>query len=337
MTAPEKTATEPTVIASRRGRVGHILLNRPRALNAIDLPMVAAVHAALDDWRDDPHVHAVVIEGAGGRAFCAGGDIRWVRDRSLAGDHASVEAFFVAEYALNLAIAHYPKPYIALIDGVCMGGGIGLSVHGTMRVVTDAAMLAMPETGIGLFPDIGASFFLPRLRAEYGMYLALTGARVHGADAVHLGLATHYVSRDRLATLADGIAEHGIAALADTAEVPPPGTMLQLADTVRCFGGASVDRILADLEAAGAHETLAVLRAMSPSSVLWSFELLRRGADRTLEQCQAAELALTRHTTRHPDFIEGVRAMVVDKDRTPRWTPARIEDVDPAAIGALFA
>lgn len=331
------TSPEPTVIARRQGRIGRITLNRPKALNAIDLAMVQAVQAALDDWRDDPAVHAVVIEGAGGRAFSAGGDIRWVRDRSIAGDTAAIETFFVAEYALNLAIARYPKPYVALIDGVCMGGGIGLSVHGAIRVVTDAALLAMPETGIGFFPDIGASFFLPRLRPHFGMYLALTGARVGGPDAAYLGLATHYVARDRLATLADEIAEDGVAVLAGAALTPPPGPLAELAAGMSVFGAGSLAEVFAGLEHDdGGRRTLDVLRAVSPSALAWSFELVRRGAGRTLEQCLAAELALTRHATRHPDFLEGVRAMVVDKDRTPRWSPARIEDVDPAGLAALF-
>jgi len=302
--------------------------------------MVGAIRQALNAWQDDPAIHAVVIEGAGGRAFCAGGDIRQVRDASLAGRHTEIEAFFVDEYAVNLQIARYPKPYIALIDGVCMGGGIGLSVHGSTRVVTDAAMLAMPETGIGLFPDVGASYLLPRLRPGFGMYLALTGARIHGPDAAYLGLATHYVSRERIAVLADEIAEDGIAALAGAALPLPPSPLAALAQDVRCFDAPDVPAILRALEAMDtgwSRDTLATLRAMSPSSVLWSFELVRRGAGRTLPECLAAELALTRHATRHPDFIEGVRAMVVDKDRTPRWSPARIEDVDQASTSALFA
>jgi len=327
--------SEPTVITRRQGRIGRITINRPKALNALDHGMIQTIHAALDEWRDIPAIHSVVIEGTGGQAFCAGGDIRWIRDMVLAGRHADVEAFFADEYALNLAIARYPKPYIALIDGVCMGGGIGLSVHGSIRVVTDTALLAMPETGIGFFPDVGASFFLPRLRPGFGMYLALTGARVRGADAAYVGLATHYVPRDRIGTLADEIAEDGIAVLAAGMILPVAGKMLGLTEPVRCFDADSLIGIMAGLTALDstwAQETLATLRAMSPSSTLRSFELIRRGATRTLEQCQAAELAMTRHATRHPDFLEGVRAMVVDKDRMPRWSPARIEDIDTTEI-----
>ena len=325
--------TEPTVVAARQGRIGRITLNRPRALNALDPAMIGSIADALDGWREDPAVHAVVIEGAGGRAFCAGGDVRALRTASLAGDATTIERFFTEEYALNLAIARYPKPYVSLIDGICMGGGIGLSVHGTVRVATEASMFAMPETAIALFPDVGATYALPRLRGDYGMYMALTGARATGADAVWLGLATHYVPQAAVADLADSIAEHGISAIAGAAVPPPPAPMATL--DVSAFAGETVPAILATLEAdpsPWAADALATLRHVSPSSLLWTFEIVRRGASRTLEQCLQAELALTRHATRHPDFAEGVRAMVVDKDRQPRWQPA-----DPAAIAALFA
>lgn len=302
--------------------------------------MIRAVAAALDAWRDDPAVHAVVIEGAGGRAFCAGGDIRAIRALATEGHHDEVERFFAEEYALNQAIASYPKPYVALVDGICMGGGIGVSVHGAVRVATEAAVFAMPETGIGLFPDIGATYVLPRLRGAFGTWMALTGARVEGADAAYLGLATHFATRERIATLADELAEDGPAVLAGAAVPPPPGALAPLAGQIgRCFGAGSVAEIIGRLEAEGtdwSRETLATLRGLSPSSILWTFRIVRDGAGRTLPQCLAAELALTRHVTRHPDFREGVRAMVVDKDRTPRWSPPRIEDVDQAAIAAMF-
>src|ERR1700744_1717593 len=186
---------EETVITRRDGRVGRILLNRPRALNALDLNMIRACAAILETWANDPHVDAVVIEGAGDRAFCAGGDIRALRDGQLSGDRGSVDQFFREEYALNLPIATYPKPYIALIDGICMGGGIGVSVHAPYRVATEHAVFAMPETAIGFFPDIGATFFLPRLPGQLGTYLGLSGTRVQGADSVHAGLATPFTPR----------------------------------------------------------------------------------------------------------------------------------------------
>src|SRR5580658_2802668 len=210
------------IITTRDGRVGRILLNRPRVLNTLTLDMVRVFTRALHDFAADPHVHAVVVEGAGDRAFCAGGDIRALRDGQLSGDRTGVEAFFREEYDLNLLISAYPKPYIALIDGICMGGGIGVSVHGPYRVATEHAMFAMPETAIGFFPDIGGTFFLPRLPGQLGIYLGLTGLRTTGADAVHAGFATHYTTRANLPALSAALAEIGVAALARFPEPLPP-------------------------------------------------------------------------------------------------------------------
>ena len=331
---------EQTVIARRDGRVGRIVLNRPQALNALDLAMIRACTRALTEWRDDPHVHGVVIEGAGDRAFCAGGDVRALRQYELDGEHHNAETFFREEYELNLMIATYPKPYVALIDGICMGGGIGLSVHAPYRVATEHAAFAMPETAIGFFPDIGATFFLPRLPGEIGTYLGLTGLRMQGADAVHAGLATHFTPRAELPALSHALAEYGPAALGcHAAPLPAFSLASQRAAIDRCFGADSMREIVQRLEASGdewAARTLAALRAVSPSALCWTLEALRRGANLTLPQCQSAELALTRTTMRHPDFAEGVRAMVVDKDRKPRWQPARIEEVDPAETATMF-
>ena len=331
---------EQTVIARRDGRVGRIVLNRPQALNALDLAMIRACTRALEQWRDDPHVHGVVIEGAGDRAFCAGGDVRALRQYELDGEHHKAETFFREEYVLNLMIATYPKPYIALIDGICMGGGIGLSVHAPYRVATERAAFAMPETAIGFFPDIGATYFLPRLPGQVGTYLGLTGLRMQGADAVHAGLATHFVPRADLPALSRALADDGPAALgAHAAPLPAFSLAARRAAIDHCFGADGMAENVRRLEAIGdewATQTLAALRTVSPSALCWTLEALRRGADLTLPQCQTAELALTRTTMRHPDFAEGVRAMVVDKDRKPRWQSARIEDVDPAVITAMF-
>jgi len=333
-------ALQQTIVATRRGRIGHLLLNRPKTLNALDIGMLRGLAAALGDWRDDPPVHAVVIEGAGGRAFCAGGDIREARAAAVTGRNDELAVFFAEEYALNQSIADYPKPYIALIDGICMGAGVGVSVHGSARVVTETALFAMPETAIALFPDIGASYILPRLRGSLGMYLALTGARLHGADAVFAGLGTHYVSRDTLSGLAAALAADGPAVLAGWAALPPSAPIAANMDVVnRCFDAPSVAAVIERLEAessAFARGTLQAIRAASPSAVLWTFEIVRAGAGRTLPQCLAAELALTAHVTRHPDFAEGVRAMVIDKDRAPKWAPATLEAVNPADIAAMF-
>ena len=216
---------EPSVITRHDGRVGRITLNRPKALNALNLPMIRAITQALAAWRDDPHIHAVVIEGTGDRAFCAGGDIRALRQHQLDGNRPWVDAFFIEEYALNKMIAAYPKPYIALIDGICMGGGIGVSIYGAYRVASEHAMFAMPETAIGFFPDIGATFFLPRLPGQLGTYLGLSGARIHGADAVHAGFATQFTPRAEMAQLSKALAHDGVAALAHHAVQLPAFTL----------------------------------------------------------------------------------------------------------------
>lgn len=317
------TDTEATLRAERRGRVGRIIMNRPRALNALDHDMILAMHRALDAWRDDPHVHAITIEGCGGRAFCAGGDIREGRRMAMEGNAAAIETFFRDEYALNEAIATCPKPFVALVDGICMGGGLGVSIHGAYRVATEHAVFAMPETAIGLFPDIGASFFLPRLPGAIGMWMGLTGARITGAEAVHAGIATHFVPHERLGALADALAADGAGVLGAFAAPLPPSELPGLRPAIdRCFGGGSLDDIRAALTAADsawARDQLATLDAMSPSSLRWTFALLHAGAGRTLRAALDAELVLTRSVMFHPDFVEGVRAMVVDKDRKPRW------------------
>lgn len=329
----------PPLIVRRQGRIGRLTINRPVALNALDHAMVRTFHGALESWRRDPAVEAVVVEGAGGRAFCAGGDIRWIREMVLTGRYEDVEAFFVDEYALNAMIAEYPKPYVALIDGVCMGGGMGLAIHGSHRVATDVTMMAMPEASIGFFPDVGASFFLPRLRPGYGMFLALTGARVSGVEAAGQGLATHYAARDRFAILVDEITHDGIDALASLAMPPSPKPDIGRDELIACFTADTVFGILDRLEALGgaaAREALTAIRSASPTSLLSTFELMRLGTDRTLAQCQTIELALARRAVRHPDFAEGVRAMVIDKDRKPNWSPARIEDVALDSLQAMF-
>jgi enoyl-CoA hydratase len=332
--------TDEAVITARAGRSGRILLNRPKILNALDLAMIRAVRGALAAWRDDPQVHAVVIDSASDRAFCAGGDIRAVRAHALAGETRDVERFFADEYAMNAEIAAYPKPYVALIDGICMGGGIGLSVHGRVRVATEQATFAMPETAIGFFPDIGATYALPRLPGALGFYLGLTGERMLGADAVHAGLATHFVPRERLSALRDALPRDGAAAIAPAAAALPPFSLAPHRAAIdRCFSVDSVPAILDRLateDTDWARGVLATLARMSPSSLCWSFAALRRGAGLELGRALAAELRLTRHVTQHADFAEGVRAMVVDKDRAPRWSVSSIAQVDARAIAAML-
>lgn len=333
---------QPALVARREGIAGTLLMNRPKALNALTLEMIRDFAQAIDAWKDDAAVQLVVLEGAGGRAFCAGGDVRAVREAAIAGDAAAVEAFFAEEYAVNTGIATFPKPWVSLIDGVCMGGGIGVAVHNGPRVVTEHVLVAMPETAIALFPDVGTSYVLPRLPGAIGTWLALTGARLNGADSVHAGLATHFVPRAKLADLRAALLAEGAAAVDRFAEAPAEASFAPHREAIdRCFSRDSVAAILAALDAEGsewAASQAKVLRRMSPTSLCVSLELLRRGAQQDLAGCLATELALTRVVVnQHPDFREGVRSVLVDKDGAPSWQPATIAEVDPKAIEAMFA
>ncbi len=334
--------SEQNLIMAREGAAGTLLMNRPKALNALDLPMIQAFQAAIDAWKGDAAVKLVVLEGAGGRAFCAGGDVRAVRDAAIAGDRAPVSAFFTEEYAVNEGIAAFGKPWVSLIDGVCMGGGIGLAIHNGPRVVTENALLAMPETAIALFPDVGTSHVLPKLPGQLGIWLALTGARLRGADALHAGLATHHVPAGSLPALRAALVQSGDAAVVERfAATPPPASFDAHRATIeRCFAQPTVLAIIAALEEEGgewALQQVAILRRMSPTSLCVSLELLRRGAGMTLRECLDAELVLTGSVVHdHPDFREGVRSVLVDKGSTPAWTPSALEAVDPAAIAGMF-
>ena len=335
--------SEPSLILAREGHAGTILMNRPKALNALDIAMIRDFAHAIGQWRHDGAVKLVVLEGAGGRAFCAGGDVRAVRAAAVAGDRAPVEAFFTEEYAVNEGIARFGKPWVSLIDGICMGGGIGLAIHNGPRVVSEHALLAMPETAIALFPDVGTSYILPRLPGAIGNWLALTGARLTGADSVHAGLATHFVPRARMAELRAALVETGDAAVVERfAEAPPEASFAPHRAAIdRCFSQPSVLDIIGALQREGtewAAEQAKILRRMSPTSLCVSLELLKRGAALDLRGCLDEELKLTRVVVHeHPDFREGVRSVLVDKDGSPNWTPATLEAVDHAAIKAMFA
>ena len=334
--------SESTLVMAREGRAGTLLMNRPKALNALDLDMIRGFQAALDAWAADPAVALVVLEGAGGKAFCAGGDVRAVREAAIAGDRAPVRAFFAEEYAVNQGIADFPKPWVSLIDGVCMGGGIGLAIHNGPRVVTEHALLAMPETAIALFPDVGTSYVLPRLPGAIGTWLALTGARMRGADNVHCGFATHSVPREHLPALRAALVESGDAGVVERFAAPLPEASFapHRGAIDRCFGQPTVLGIVHALEADGSEwalAQLAILRRMSPTSLCVSLELLRRARALDLAGALAEELHLTEGVVHdHPDFREGVRSVLVDKDGAPAWTPRTLEAVDPAAVQALF-
>ena len=314
---------------SARGRLGELVLDRPAALNALTLPMIRALHEGLDACVANEGVRAVLLRAAGDGVFCAGGDVRRVRDLVVRGDHAAVHDFFATEYALIAAIAACPKPYVALIDGLCLGGGLGLSVHGRYRVVTERARLAMPETGIGFFPDVGGSHFLPRLPGATGRWLGLTGARISGGDAVTAGLATHFVPASRLPALLVAL-RTGTAAIRDLldefAEPAPAGPFEPIRGEIDAlFGAGGLDDIV--VAARGTHTPFArdvstTLDRLSPHSLVVTDRLLAAGRTASLQTCLATELATADEITRHPDFAEGIRAVLVDKDGAPRWQAA---------------
>jgi len=333
----------------RQGAVGLVTLNRPKALNALTLPMIRAYDPQLIEWATDPQVGAVVMQGAGDRAFCAGGDIRAIYDAGRGSDAAIHRDFFREEYILNRRIHRLAKPHVALLDGITMGGGVGLSVHGSHRVATERTLFAMPETGIGLFPDVGGSYFLPRCPGEIGMYLALTGHRLKAADMVYAGIATHHVPSARLAELKAALAScdpaagrAGVdAALAAVAADPGEPALAQRRATIdRCFAQPAVEGIieaLAGEPTEWAEATRATLLKMSPTSLKVTYRQIRLGGTLDFEACMIMEYRMIQRFMQGHDFFEGVRAALVDKDQKPRWQPASLAEVGAADVDAYFA
>lgn len=331
---------DQAILAWREGRAGRIRLNRPKTLHALDLTMVNLIREAVADFKADPLVHVILVD-APERGFCAGGDVKAARAAVLSGLADGVNAFFEAEYAMNQEISDCPKPFISMIDGVCMGGGIGLSVHGSHRIASERAMFAMPETAIALFPDVGTSFILPRLPGALGMYLGLTGARLQGADGVHAGFATHFIHSAQMESLTNAITADGASVIAEFVAPLPPFSLATHRGVIdHAFSAESVTGIISRLVADDsefARHTMLHLRAHSPLSIHWSFEIIQAGAERTLPQALIAELALVRKVALHPEFLEGVRAVLVDKDRAPKWHPRHLEDVDTSQITEMFS
>jgi enoyl-CoA hydratase len=347
----------PEVVTEVRGRLACITLNRPRALNALSLPMIRALAAALLAWRDDPAIEAVAIRGMGKEgpfgAFCAGGDIRFFHQAVLRGD-AELEDFFTEEYALNHLIHHYPKPYIAFMDGVVMGGGMGISQGAKLRIVTPRTKMAMPETNIGLFPDVGGGWFLGQKPGHGGEWLALTSEVVGAGDALALQLADACFDATRLGEAWDALATQNgydarsLLAWQQAYLTPAPAATLPLDAIERCFARDSVLAIVHALEReAGewAASTLQALRTHSPLMLEVTLEQIRRGASMSLADELRMERDMVRHcfNTRHldrfmaaTDTMEGIRALVVDKDRQPKWNPARLEDVTPEMVAGFF-
>lgn len=337
--------SEPEIICERRGAAGIVTLNRPQALNAITHGMVRELARALDVWEADPVITRIVLQGAGGKAFSAGGDIRALYEAGKAGRHDEALAFWRDEYHLNIRIKRYSKPYVSLIDGIVMGGGVGVSLHGAYRVAGDRYRFAMPEVAIGFFPDVGATYALPRLPGAAGMYLALTGARVGPEDAATFGLATHVVSSEAYGDLLDRLVggEDVDAALAAASRPAAPGPIASEQAVIdACFSAESVVAILARLDAAAAsgsafaHATAADMRTKAPSSMAIAFEQVRRGRNLSFEEAMATEFRIVSRVVREPDFYEGVRAAIINKDGAPRWRHGGIEEVEPVWVASHF-
>ena len=327
------------VIVERRGSAGWLILNRPQALNALNLEMVDEISAALDQFERDARVERVVVSGAGERAFCAGGDIRWLYERGRAGDYAVQSAFFRAEYMLNARIKRFPKPYVSLIDGIVMGGGVGVSLHGAHRVVSEKAAFAMPEVGIGFFPDVGATFALPSLPHRFGVAFAATGLRAKAADMAALGLATAYVESRRLAALSEALQSPGDtgALIGEFACAPPPSPLLAEAAKVEtAFAQADAASIAATLTADGsdfARALVEMMAAKSPTSIAIALRQMQIGESLSFEAAMQVEFRIVTRICRAHDFYEGVRAAIVDKDNRPHWRPAP----GPTEVDAYFA
>jgi enoyl-CoA hydratase len=330
----------------RRGAAGIVTLNRPQALNAVTHEMVRALRTTLDGWAGDPAVTRVVIMAAGGRAFSAGGDIRALTDLGKAGKVDEAVQFWRDEYPLNDCIKNYRKPYVALIDGIVMGGGVGISIHGSHRVAGDKFAFAMPEVGIGFFPDVGATWFLPRMPGELGTYCALTGDRYNAADACAAGIATHRVPTARFPDLLEALCGSVSvdAVLAAFAESAGEGPIVARRATIdRLLAGGRVEDILHALDnetgehAEWARVTATNIRTKSPLSLKLALAQVRRGKTWSFATCMQAEFRIVSRVIRGHDFYEGVRAVITDKDNKPRWRPATLEEVSDAEVERHFS
>jgi enoyl-CoA hydratase len=342
---------ECPVQVRKTGQIGRLTLNRPQALHALTHEMCTIMADALREWRSDDSVSAVLVDHAAGtRGFCAGGDIRMLAE-SGAGDGVAATDFFRAEYRLNTLIKRFPKPFIAIMNGVTMGGGVGISVHGSHRIATENTVFAMPETGIGLFPDVGGGWFLPRLPGALGMWLALTGARLKGADVVAAKVATDYVPAELLANLVAELERADLsidgAHLVNTLisgrrkPVGPAGFEAYRPLIDRCFGQNSVEDILGALSAEDddwCQAQLKILATKSPQTLKVAFRQLREGAAfETFEDNMRNEFRIGWRQVRSADFLEGVRAVILDKDNAPVWPSGRLENVTDEKLDEIFA
>lgn len=340
------TMTDDILFETRQG-LGLAVLNRPRALNALNHDMVKALSAQLELWAEDPAIRVVCLTAAGEKAFCAGGDIRAVYDGRMAGE-TGLTAFFHDEYRLNDRIARFSKPYVSLIDGIVMGGGAGLSMNGAYRVGAERTLFSMPETGIGFFPDVGASHFLSRLPGQIGLYCAMTAARIMQADAFGVGLLTHTVPRASFPDLLEALeTSEDVPATLDAFHKAPAGSGLMARQPMidKIFAGATAEKILGDLDklsekssrdATAAKIMAETLVEKSPTSLKITLEQMRRARGKYLRECLVMEYRILSHILEGTEFYEGVRSVLIDKDHAPKWSPPILEEVDSADIAAYF-
>lgn len=334
----------------REGAWGHIILDRPAALNALTRSMVIAMRSKLHEWADDDQIAAVLVSGAGDKEFCAGGDIRWLHDMAKT-DHSEAMSFFREEYRNNHTIFHYPKPYVSLIDGITMGGGVGVSVHGDFRIAGDRTLFAMPETGIGLFPDVGGSYFLPRLDRGLGLFLGLTGARLKAADCLYTDIATHYVPSDEIPALTQalfaldqndaGNAETIAACLGEHAGDPGAAPLAEQSEEISHYfaNPQSLGTLMGQLYEGTSPSTRqwhSTLTRMSPTSMCLTVKQLARGMNLEFDDAMRMEYRMVSRVLKGHDFFEGVRALIIDKDKAPKWSPPAIDEVSDDAINAYF-
>lgn len=331
------------------GNLGIITLNRPQVLNSLNHEMILAIHAQLKIWHTAENIKAVVIRAAEGRAFCAGGDIRSIYDKCKDHDPSAVD-FFRDEYQLNRFIFHFQKPYIALLDGITMGGGVGISIHGSHRVATERLTFAMPETGIGFFPDVGGTYFLPRLSGYMGFYLGLVGTRISCDDCVALGIAQHKVARESLNELVNTIArqkfnsdaKESVTKIIEQFAVTTNVSTLQAKEQEidHYFSAATMENILEELRASSndfAKEIIEILAKKSPTSLQVSLHAMQQGKQLTFDECMRQEYRLTYHFLQGYDFLEGIRAVIIDKDQKPTWKPASLEKVTLQEVEKYFS
>jgi len=335
--------SEAEIICERRGASGTVFLNRPQALNAITLNMVRQLTRALDKWEHDSAIQNVVVSAAESKAFSAGGDIRLLYEQGRAGDHAAQLDFWREEYRLNRRIRLYSKPYIALVDGIVMGGGVGVSLHGSHRIAGDKFSFAMPEVGIGFFPDVGATYFLPRLPGKTGMYLALTGARADAGDAVHLGLASVYIKSSLFNDFTKALSEGEPAddAVARSRSDIPPGPITANRVLIdRCFAGSGAGEILACLDAESssfAADAARAMRGKAPLSLSIAYRQMTVDGNLSIDEAMQREFRIVSRVCRGTDFYEGIRATILDKDFAPHWRHRSLDEIDPEEVDPYFA